>query len=207
MDYDSILAIIPESLLDTRLPDPTMLKYYEDVLNRTFWVNEEINEDLVYELTHYIIKYNREDKDIPEMDRKPIYLMFDSPGGNIDAQASICSLIELSRTPIIGVAIGMVASAASLIYLSCHLRLALKSSYFILHKGSAALSGDFDNIMNSIDDYKREVGKMVDLIISHSNYTRQEVEEHISKDWYVRMDEAQQKGLVDQIINNINMLL
>lgn len=207
MDYDSILAIIPESLLDTRLPDPTMLKYYEDVLNRTFWVNEEINEDLVYELTHYIIKYNREDKDIPEMDRKPIYLMFDSPGGNIDAQASICSLIELSRTPIIGVAIGMVASAASLIYLSCHLRLALKSSYFILHKGSAALSGDFDNIMNSIDDYKREVGKMVDLIISHSNYSRQEVEEHISKDWYVRMDEAQQKGLVDQIINNINMLL
>ena len=72
---------------------------------------------------------------------------------------------------------------------------------------SGNLEEDFDNIMNSIDDYKREVGKMVDLIISHSNYTRQEVEEHISKDWYVRMDEAQQKGLVDQIINNINMLL
>ena len=207
MDFDPIIAFLPDNLIDTRLPDPSALKYYEDLLNRTFWINEEVNEDLVYELTHYIIKYNREDKDIDPMDRKPIYLMFDSPGGNIDAYASICSVIELSKTPIIGVAIGMVASAASLIYLTCHLRLALKSSYFILHKGSAALSGDFDNIMNSIDDYKKEVGKMVDLIISHSKYSRQEVEEHIGKDWYVRMEEAEKKGLVDEIITNINMIL
>ncbi|MDV3427659.1 MAG: ATP-dependent Clp protease proteolytic subunit [Bacillota bacterium] len=207
MDFDPIIALLPDTLLDTRLPDPTMLKYYEDITNRTFWLNDEVNSDLVYELTHYIIKFNREDKDIDPIDRKPIYLMFDSPGGNIDAYASICSIIELSKTPIIGVAIGMVASAASLIYLTCHLRLALKSSYFILHKGSATLNGDFDNIMNSIDDYKKEVNKMVDLIISHSNYSRQEVEEHIGKDWYVRMEEAEKKGLVDEIITNINMVL
>lgn len=210
MDLDSVqLITLPSSLLDTKLPDPYQLKYYQDLQNRTFWINEEINNDLVYELTHYIIKWNREDKEnkIEPMDRKPIYLMIDCPGGDIDAYASICSIIELSKTPIIGVAIGMVASAASLIYLTCHLRLALKSSYFILHKGSAALSGDFDNIMNSIDDYKKEVNKMVSLIVTHSNYTQQEVEEHIGKDWYVRMSEAEEKGLVDQIITNIDILI
>ena len=210
MDLDSVqLITLPSSLLDTKLPDPYQLKYYQDLQNRTFWINEEINNDLVYELTHYIIKWNREDKEnkIEPMDRKPIYLMIDCPGGDIDAYASICSIIELSKTPVIGVAIGMVASAASLIYLTCHLRLALKSSYFILHKGSAALSGDFDNIMNSIDDYKKEVGKMVNLIVTHSNYTQQEVEDHIGKDWYVRMSEAEEKGLVDQIITNIDILI
>lgn len=208
MDLDNVQIIsLPTSLLDTKLPDPYYLKYYQDLQYRTFWLNEEINNDLVYELTHYIIKWNREDKDIDPIDRKPIYLMIDCPGGDIDAYASICSMIELSKTPVIGVAIGMVASAASLIYLTCHLRLALKSSYFILHKGSAALSGDFDNIMNSIDDYKKEVGKMVNLIVSHSNYTQQEVEDHIGKDWYVRMSEAEEKGLVDQIITDINTLI
>lgn len=208
MDLDNVQIIsLPTSLLDTKLPDPYYLKYYQDLQYRTFWLNEEINNDLVYELTHYIIKWNREDKDIDPIDRKPIYLMIDCPGGDIDAYASICSMIELSKTPVIGVAIGMVASAASLIYLTCHLRLALKSSYFILHKGSAALSGDFDNIMNSIDDYKKEVSKMVNLIVSHSNYTQQEVEDHIGKDWYVRMSEAEEKGLVDQIITDINTLI
>ncbi|MBQ2177389.1 MAG: ATP-dependent Clp protease proteolytic subunit, partial [Alphaproteobacteria bacterium] len=154
----------------------------------------------MYELSHYILKWNAEDKDIPEMDRKPIYLLINCQGGDLDAYASICSMIELSKTPVIGVAMGLVASAASLIYLSCHVRLALKSSYFILHKGSAALSGDFDNIMNSIDDYKREVEKMANHILAHSNYTREEVESHIGRDWYIRAPEALEKGLVDQIV-------
>lgn len=197
---------IPANIIDTRLPDSYMLKYYQALGERTIWVNEEITGDLTNELTHYIIKWNREDKDIPEIDRKPIKLLFDSPGGDLDAQAAICSMIELSKTPIIGVAIGMVASAASLIYLTCHVRLALKSSYFILHKGSATLSGDFENIMNSIDDYKKEVEKMVKVVVNHSRYTPEEVEEHMKKDWYVRAQEALDKGLVDEIISDINVL-
>lgn len=192
--------------LDTKLPNSYLLKYYDDLKSRVIWINEEITDDLMYELIHYILKWNKEDKMIPDIERKPIYLMFNSPGGSLDAQAAICSVIELSQTPIIGVAVGMVASAASLIFLACHCRLALKSSYFIIHKGSATLSNDFDNIMNSIDDYKREVQKMVDYIVDHSEYTTEEVEEKISKDWYIRAPEALEKGLIDEIISNINAL-
>ena len=198
---------LPEDLFDTKLPNAYQVKYYQDLVNRTIWINEEINGDLTHELIHYITKWNREDKGIPEEDRKPIRLLFDSPGGELDAQAAICSVIELSETPVIGIAIGMVASAASYIYLSCHVRMALKSSYFILHKGSAQLNGDFDNIMNSIDDYKKEIDKLINFIIERSNYTRTEVEEHINKDWYIRAPEAVEKGVVDEIISNINVLL
>lgn len=194
-------------ILDMKLPNSYLLKYYHDLKNRVIWINEDVSDDLMYEIIHYILRWNREDRNIDDIDRKPIYLMFNSPGGNIDAQAAICSAIELSKTPVIGVAIGMVASAASLIFLSCHCRLALKSSYLILHKGSAALSGDFDNIMNSINDYKKEVEKMVGHIVDHSKLTREEVMEHISKDWYMRMEEAVEKGLVDEVITDIIALL
>ena len=198
---------LPEDLFDTKLPNAYQVKYYQDLTNRTIWINEEITGDLTHELIHYITKWNREDKGIPEEDRKPIRLLFDSPGGELDAQAAICSVIELSKTPVIGIAIGMVASAASYIYLSCHARMALKSSYFILHKGSAQLNGDFDNIMSSIDDYKKEIDKLINFIIERSKYTRTEVEEHINKDWYIRAPEALEKGVVDEIITDINVLL
>ena len=207
MDESELVISIPEELFNVKLPNSYLLKYYEDLQRRTFWISDEVNDDLMYELSHYILKWNAEDRDIPEMDRKPIYLLINCQGGDLDAYASICSMIELSKTPVIGVAMGLVASAASLIYLSCHVRLALKSSYFILHKGSAALSGAFDNIMNSIDDYKREVEKMVNHILEHSNYERQEVESHIGRDWYVRAPEALEKGLVDEIITDINALI
>ena len=207
MDDTEFIIDLPEDLFDMKLPNSYSLKYYEDLANRTIWINEEINGDLTQELVHYIVKWNREDKDLDEIDRKPIRLLFDSPGGDLDAQAAICSVIELSKTPVIGIAIGLVASAASLIYLSCHARFALKSSYFILHKGSAALSGDFENIMNSIDDYKKEVDKMVNFIIEHSDYKKEEVEECIKKDWYIRAPQALEKGLVDEIINDINVFI
>ena len=42
------------------LPNSYLLKYYQDLNNRTFWINDEINESLLYELTHYIIKWNKE---------------------------------------------------------------------------------------------------------------------------------------------------
>ena len=207
MNDTEFVLDLPEDLFDTKLPNTYSIKYYRDLKNRTIWINDEITGELTYEIVHYITKWNREDKDIPEMERQPIHLMFDSPGGDLDAQAAICSIIELSKTPVIGIAIGLVASAASLIYLSCHVRLALRSSYFILHKGSAALSGDFENIMNSIDDYRKEVEKMVNFIIERSKYTKEEVEEHIKKDWYVRAPQALEKGLVDEIITDINALL
>ena len=203
---DESIIILPE-LEDTKLPNSYWLKYYQDLSVRTIWIDDEINDDLVYELTHYIVKWNREDKDINEMDRKPIKLMFNSPGGNLDSYASICSIIELSKTPIIGVAVGVVASAASLIFLSCHVRFALSAAYFILHKGSAQLGGDYDNIMNFVDNYKKDIEKIVNLIVEHSHYDRAEVEEKITKDWYVRADEAEEKGLVDEIIHDINVLL
>lgn len=206
MNDTEFVIDLPEELFDTKLPNSYNLKYYRDLNNRTIWINEEITGDLTHEIVHYIVKWNKEDQDIPEIDRKPIKLLFDSPGGDLDAQAAICSIIELSKTPVIGIAIGMVASAASYIYLSCHVHFALKSSYFILHKGSAALSGDFDSVMSSIDDYKKEIDKLITFIIERSKYTREEVEEQIKKDWYVRAPEAKEKGLVDEIINDINIL-
>ena len=206
MNDTDFIFDLPINLIDTKLPDSEMLKYYQNLQNRTIWIDDEVTNSLAQELTHYIIKWNQEDKDIPEIDRKPIKFLFNSPGGSLDAQAAICSMIELSKTPIIGVAIGLVGSAASLIYLSCHVRLALKSSYLVLHKGSAELSGDFDNIINSINDYKKEVEKMVSVIIERSDFTREEVEEHIKKDWYIRAEEAIEKGMVDEIITDINTL-
>ena len=207
MDGTEFYIDLPEDLIDLKLPNSYNLKYYEDLHNRVIWINEEIDGNLTQEIVHYIMKWNREDKGIPEMDRKPIRLLFDSNGGDLDAQAAICSAIELSKTPVIGVAVGLVASAASLIYLSCHVRLAFKSSYFILHKGSAALSGDYENIISSIEDYKKEIEKMIGFIIEKSKYTREEVEEHINKDWYVRAQEALEKGMVDEIVTDINALL
>jgi len=85
MNDTEFIIDLPEELFDTKLPNSYNLKYYRDLSNRIIWINEEITGELTHELVHYITKWNRDDKDIPEIDRKPIRLFFDSPGGDLDA--------------------------------------------------------------------------------------------------------------------------
>ena len=46
----------------------------------------------------------------------------------------------------------------------------------------------------------------MEFYIENTKYTEEEIEENIQTDWYIRMDEAQEKGLVDGLITDIDIL-
>ena len=53
---DTEILVLPNDLLDTKLPNSYLLKYYQDLEHRTFWISDEVNDELLYELAHYILK-------------------------------------------------------------------------------------------------------------------------------------------------------
>ena len=116
METTNLGIIIPREVENLHLPDDSLLNFYEGLEERVFWINDEIN---IYSLNliHYIMKWNKEDKDLPIEQRKPIKLFFFSPGGDIDTNYAIIDTIKLSKTPVVGVNIGQCASAAAFIYL------------------------------------------------------------------------------------------
>lgn len=190
-----------------QLPDPSLVMYYNDFANRIIWIEGEI-DDMVLDVTSKIIRWNREDKELPIKQRKPIRILFNSPGGSLDVEETLVSLIKLSKTPIYGIAVGMVASAASLIYLSCHRRYALSNAYFILHRGSMSnLGGNFNEIQAAMADYKMQIEKMEEFYIEHTDYTEEEVKKNIATDWYIRGEECTEKGIVHEWIESIDIFL
>ena len=193
---DNLLELLLPSTGDPnlQLPDPLLLQFYTDLDNRTYWIDDEINGDTL-DIIHHIIQWNREDKDIPIEERKPIKLMIDSPGGSLDVEESIVAMIELSKTPVWGIAIGQVASAASLIYLACHKRLATQASYWVFHQGSGAIQGNYGDMASAMDDYKKQVEKLVKVYSEKTDFTEEEVNENIKRDWYVRFPLALEKGV------------
>lgn len=195
------------SLFDDTLPSPHLFCYYGNIKERNFFINDEITDELLNQLSYWILYWNRKDKDIPEIDRKPIKIFINSVGGSLDVQAILCNLIELSKTPIIGIAMGMVASAASLIFMACHCKLIMPNAYLLVHQGSAALSGNYGDIAAAMEDYEKTVRQMEDFIIAHTDYTEEEVRDKIRKDWYIKADEAIKRGVADEIITDINAIL
>ena len=200
-----LLQGLPESNLE--LPDPGLIQEFKDLKNRIIWVDCEIKEDLL-DIVSKIIEWNREDRNIRIEDRKPIKIFFNSPGGSLDIEETLVSMIRLSKTPIYGYALGMVASAASLIYLSCHKRYALPNAYFILHRGSCQnMGGNYNEIAAAMEDYKQQVEKMEKFYIENTLYTEEEVHKNIATDWYIRGEELREKGIVNEWVEDIDVLL
>lgn len=201
---DRVIIPIPE-IANSQLPDASLLQFYQDLEERIYWLNDEINS-YSYDLIQYILKWNKEDKDIPIENRKPIRIIFCSPGGEIDVEEAIVSVIKLSKTPIYGIAVSCVASAASVIYLSCHKKLALPNAYWILHRGSCNINGTYDQVMAAMEDYAIQVEKMMLFYETHTKFTKEEIQNNMGTDWYVRIDTALEKGIVDELITDISAL-
>lgn len=205
MDKDSVMVYVPTNVANQQLPDEELLAFYQDLENRVLWIDDEIS-DLSLLYVKNILRWNREDKDVPVEERKPIKLLFHSVGGDLDVQAMMSNIITLSKTPIIGVAMGMVASAAAYIFLNCHKRYMLSSSYFLFHKGSIGVSGDANNVLSLIEDYQEQLNILVKKIVGKTEFTEEEVLDNIGVDWYVRSTEALEKKVVDKVVDDISDL-
>lgn len=201
-DNKSPIVVIPESA-NLQLPDDSLLNFYEDLDNRIFWVNDEINI-FTLNLIHYILKWNREDASIPPAERKPIKLLFFSPGGDLDVNYAIIDTIKLSSTPVIGINLGMCASAAAYIFLACHKRYMLPHAYFLFHQGSGTFSGTFDQVISQVEDYENQVSELAKIIRESTSFTDDQITQNIGGEWYVRKDEALEKGVVNGVISNLD---
>lgn len=108
----NILFGVDEGVANLQLPDPTLRDYYRDEADRVFWIDSEVNVATL-ELVKMIIRCNKEDKDKPIEERKPITVFIDSPGGSVEVLYAIVKAMKASKTPIRTVNYCTAFSAAS----------------------------------------------------------------------------------------------
>jgi len=198
-------VIIPGGLDNLSLPDPDLLNQYIDLQNRTIWISDEINL-FTLNVIQYITYWNRNDKDLPVEERKPIKLLFYTQGGMLDIYNSVADVIELSKTPVYGINMGVCASAGAFIFLSCHKRFMLPNAYFLFHKGSIGFSGNATDVLSLIEDYQQQLNLLVQSVVSRTDFTEEEMAEKITSDFYVRAQLALEKKVVDEIVEDIDIL-
>lgn len=201
---ENMLLAIPENLENLKLPDPTLLSYYQDEAQRVLWVDSEICGNLT-ELTKLIIKYNKEDKDKPVEDRQPIKIFITSPGGNLDETLSFVGLIGISKTPVWTIDAGWAYSAAGLILMAGHKRFALPNTECLIHSGSGHLGGSYEQTTEQMKNYKALVDKMRDFILSKTKIDQKLFKKQSTKDWYINTEEMLKYGIVDNIVDDLDI--
>lgn len=202
-EYQITLPIMNDTA-NWQLADPSLVNFYSDLENRVYWLNDEIN-NYTFDLIQYIIRWNREDRKITPEKRKPIKIIINCQGGYLSVSEAVANVIKMSKTPVIGIALSQVASGASVIYLACHKKLAMPNAVFVLHKGSCnGVSGTYDEIVAFAKDYEKQMETLIGFYIDNTGYTEEEIIENIQTDWYIRIKEAMEKGLVDEVVEDID---
>lgn len=202
---DNLFVSIPERA-NYSVADPELLFYYEDLNERVWNLVSEVDDSLL-DFARHVIRWNREDRDIPVEERKPIRLYINSTGGDLTIYEAVKDIIELSKTPIIGINLGIAYSAAALLFLSCHERYMLKSSRLLLHCGSGQFQGEFSSIINAVADYQSQVEEFIDRVIEKTTYDEETVTSNIASDWYIDAEEALAHGAATKIVDDIDELL
>lgn len=155
-----------------------------------------------------IMEINRRDKDVPEEERKPIMLYINSPGGELEEGFALVSTIELSKTPVYTVNVGMWCSMAFLIGICGHKRFSLPYMTFLMHEASGFSIGKISSMADKLGFDKRFSERVVkELVLKHSKMTRKKYETVSKKEFYMLPEDALELGFIDEIVTDINAIL
>ena len=199
-------VLIPNNLENLQLPSPELLTYYRNLEDRVIWIDYGVDESIL-EVSKLIMYFNKEDKDVPVEQRKPIKLLLYSYGGDGQACFSLLDVITLSKTPIYTFNMGVAMSAGLLILLAGHKRFCLKTSTALAHSGSGGASGTFEQTEAQMKDYKRFVDTMRNYIIERTNIDTKTWNKYKSKEWYLYSEDQIKYHVVDKIIDDIDEIL
>lgn len=199
---------IPQNVENLQLPDPSLLQFYRNYENRILWIDEEITT-MTLEYAKMIMQWNFDDKkkNIPVEKRVPIKVIFFSPGGDLEVNNCLVDTIQLSKTPVIGVNVGIAASSGCFIYLACHKRYTFPTAEFLLHRGAGQFAGNYSDVVAAIMNYQRQVEELGNFVLSRTNIPQEVFDENFTTDWYLSAKEAIDYGVAEKIITSLDEII
>lgn len=199
---------IPSNVENLQLPDPTLLQFYKNYDDRIIWIDDEITI-MTLEYAKMIMQWNSEDKknNIPVEERKPIKVIFFSPGGDLEVNNCLVDTIQLSQTKVIGINVGMAASSGCFIYLACHERFTFPTAEFLIHKGAGQFAGTYNDVVAAILNYQRQIEELGDFVLSRTKIPEDVFNENFENDWYLSAKEAIKYGVADKIITSLDEII
>jgi len=178
-----------EKVKDLTLPDPRYVEYFKNEAARNIYLEEDIDESSIG-IVNSIIEWNTNDDllELPAEQRRPIKIYINSSGGLLEESFAICDAILMSKTPVYTINIGRAMSAAALIFLCGHKRIAAPSAQFLLHLGCGGTGGTYQQTKAQQKNYDMMIHNMKNIAMSRlDNIDGETFENLIDTEWYLYM--------------------
>jgi len=166
--------------------------------DRIVFLGTVITDDVANLITAQLLFLESED---PERD---IYFYINSPGGSVTSGLAIYDTMEYVKPQISTVCVGQAASMGALLLAAGAKgkRYALPHSRIMIHQPL----GGFQGQATDIDIQAREILRMREelnnILVKHTGQSVKKIEKDTDRDFFMSGKQAQEYGLVDDVIAN-----
>lgn len=135
---------------------------------------------------------------------KDIAFYINSPGGVVSAGLAIYDTMQYIRSPVSTLCIGQAASMGSLLLCSGAKgkRFATPNSRIMVHQPSGGAQGQAADIEIQAREILTLRKRLNEIYVRHTGQTLEAIEGKLERDSYMSAEEAQEFGLVDQVVEN-----
>jgi len=135
---------------------------------------------------------------------KEIAMYINSPGGVVTSGFSIYDTMRYIRPKISTVCIGQAASMGSLLLAAGEkgMRYSLPNSRIMLHQPSGGYQGQATDIMIHAQETQKLKDRLNQIYVKHTGQKLKNVESALERDNFMSVEEAQDWGLIDEIVEN-----
>ena len=193
LSHDDISDISHDKQKFVSVIDNNELYFYNDVNVESALVINKTLSDLARQLL--IAKITFDLQETPH-----IKLHINSDGGEVFGALSIVDRIQASKVPIHSYAEGLVASASTLISVSCHKRYIRKNTILLIHQVRSWFEGTYEDFNDEKQNMDLIMKVVKGIYLKHTKFTEDELNTLLKRDLYLNAEDAIKYGLADEII-------
>lgn len=165
--------------------------------NRKIFIEGEIDAEKACEFVKEVMLLNAEDS------QRPIDVLINSPGGEINSGMLMYDVIQASKAPIRMFCIGKAYSMGAVLF-ACgnHGRYMLPHGELMIHEPLLGnrVGGNSSSIKSISDSLLETKRKMNQILAKHTGKSEEDVEKATGFDHYFSPEESVEFGLCDQIV-------
>jgi ATP-dependent Clp protease protease subunit len=170
--------------------------------NGYFLLSDPITEQSVAPLIKFILAHNLRDPKLVDH----IKLIINSPGGSVDAAFALIDIMRASRIPVQTYGLGMIASAALMIFMAGKKGHRYASPYtsILSHQWSWRSDGKEHELFATQKEFENVKERVIDLYMKSTGLPRAKIVKYLlpASDVWLTATEAKKYGLIDHIITH-----
>lgn len=165
---------------------------------RIVFLGTPINDQIANLIVAQLLYLNSEDPN------QPINMYINSPGGSIYAGLAIYDAMQMIPAPVSTTAVGVTASMGTVLLASGEpgRRYALPHATIHMHPAGGGAQGYTEDVRIAFREQERIQTQLFHLVGKHTGHTWQDIEKDFTRDRFMNSVEAQEYGLVDQVLGD-----